>query len=96
MSVLRFGMIDSPPITLRLRLDPKKSKRTSVPLHNLHNLIATIYNHYWSRPAARVHSGSITLESQRAEAALMKIQQAAPLLLQVELWRLRHLCGYIL
>lgn len=80
-------MIDRSPITLRLCLDLKKSKRTSVPLHNLHNLIATIYDHDWDQPAARVHSGSITLKSQRAEAALMKIQQAASLLLQVKLWR---------
>lgn len=88
-------MIDSPPISFMPCLDPKKSKRTTVPLHNLHNLNTNIYDHYWSRPAARVYSGSIVLESQQAESALIKIQQAASLLLQAELWRAQRLCGYI-
>lgn len=57
-----FRVIDSLPIILRLHLDPKKSKHTSVPFHNL-NLNVTIYNHYWTRPFARVHSGSITFEN---------------------------------
>lgn len=64
LNVLRFGVIDSPPIIQGLHLDPKKNtKHASVPLHNLQILNATIYNHYWTRPVARVHSGSITFEN---------------------------------
>ena len=58
---LRFRVIDSPPIIRGLHLDPKKNtKHTSVSLHNLQILNVTVYNHYWTRHAARVHSGSIT------------------------------------
>lgn len=61
LNLLRFRVIDSPPIIQGLHLDPKKNtKHTSVPLHNLKILNVTIYNHYWTRPVARVHSGSIT------------------------------------
>ncbi len=61
LNLLRFRVIDSPPIIQGLHLDPKKNtKHTSVPLHNLQILNVTIYNHYWTRPAARIHSGSIT------------------------------------
>lgn len=61
LNPLRFRLIDSPPITQGLHLDPKKStKRTSVSFHNLRILNVTIYNHYWTQPVARVHSGSIT------------------------------------
>ena len=58
LNLLRFRVIDSPPIIRGLHLDPKKNtKHTSVPLHNLN---VTIYNHCWARPVARVHRGSIT------------------------------------
>lgn len=46
LNVLRFRMIDSPPIIQGLHLDPKKNtKHTSVPLHNLQILNVTINNH---------------------------------------------------
>lgn len=61
LNLLRFRVIDSPPITRGLHLDPKKNTEyTSVPFHNLQTLNVTVYNHYWTGPAARVHSGSIT------------------------------------
>lgn len=61
LNLLRFRVIDSTPIIQGLHLDPKKiTKHTSVPLHNLQILNVTIYNHYWTQPVARVHSGSIT------------------------------------
>lgn len=64
LNVLRFRMIDSPPIIQGLHLDPKKNtKHTSVPLHNLQILNVTINNHCWTRPVARVHRGSITFEN---------------------------------
>lgn len=63
-------MIDTPPISFMHLLDLKKS---------MHNLNMTIYDHDWCWPDAKVYSGSIMLDSQQAEPALMKM------------WRLRRL-----
>lgn len=63
LNALWFRMMDSPLIIQGLHLHHKKiTKHSSVSLHNLQIFSVIIYNHYWTQPVARVHSGSITCE----------------------------------